>query len=165
MATPTKLNEFDSSAHDHGACVAQALARAEEICRQKGERLTELRSQVLSLVWSDHKPIKAYDLLTELAAMRAGVAPTTVYRALDFLQAQGLVHKIESLNAYFGCVRPEREHDGQFLICDSCERVMEVEDKSVSNRLRRSARDVEFQVSKETVELTGTCRRCRESAD
>ena len=94
--------------HDHSACVQTALSRAGEGCAEEGERFTGLGRQVLELVWAEHKPAKAYDLLKKLSDIRSGVAPTTVYRTLDFLQERGLVCKIESLNAYVDAVTKRR---------------------------------------------------------
>ena len=90
--------------HDHSRCVSHALAEAEAICARQGLRLTALRKRVLELVWASHKPLGAYDILGVLSdedGRRA--APPTVYRALDFLLENGLVHRIASLNAFVGC--------------------------------------------------------------
>ena len=73
--------------HDHNACIQTALSRAEKRCAEEGERFTGLRRQVLELVWAEHKPAKAYDLLKKLSDIRSGVAPTTVYRTLDFCKS------------------------------------------------------------------------------
>jgi len=90
--------------HDHSRCVSHALAEAETICARQGLRLTALRKRVLELVWASHKPLGAYDILGVLSdedGRRA--APPTVYRALDFLLENGLVHRIASLNAITDC--------------------------------------------------------------
>src|SRR5690606_9768433 len=106
--------------HDHAACIDAALDRAAELCARRGARLTRLRRRVLELVWQGHAAVKAYDLLAELERKGASAKPPTVYRALDFLMAHGLVHRLESLNSYVGCPQPDAPHAGQFLICDSC---------------------------------------------
>ena len=147
--------------HDHSVCVQTALSRAEKRCAEEGERFTGLRRQVLELVWAEHKPAKAYDLLKRLSDIRSGVAPTTIYRTLDFLQERGLVHKIESLNAYVGCSQPNAEHSSHFLICDACSEIKEIENKKISVWLERAAQDEEFEITTETVELHGLCNRCR----
>ena len=86
--------------HDHSACVEHAVARAKQVCEEKGVRLTPMRLRVLELVWRSHKPIGAYALLDEIKLEHKSAAPPTVYRALDFLMEQGLVHRIQSLNAF-----------------------------------------------------------------
>jgi Fur family zinc uptake transcriptional regulator len=147
--------------HNHDTCIEEALENARLVCEQSGERFTDLRMQVFELVWAGHKPVKAYDLLSELSAKRSGVAPTTVYRTLDFLQAQGLVHKLESLNAYLGCSQPKQVHQGHFLICESCEEVRELESKAFNKSISEVEDKQDFQVKHMTVELFGLCAKCQ----
>ena len=92
-------------AHDHKHCVEDALAAAERLCAAKDLRFTPLRRRVLELVWSSHKPVGAYALLDKLRNEDLGSAPPTVYRALDFLIENGLIHRIERMNAFIGCSR------------------------------------------------------------
>ena len=117
MANQHVLHPFKNRKHDHSRCVKSAVADAENICLKAGLRLTKIRRQVLQFVWSKHTPIKAYDILQHIQKEQPRAAPPTVYRALDFLMDAGLVHKIESLNAYVGCGNPNKPHIGQFLIC------------------------------------------------
>ena len=94
---------FARPGHDHRACVDEALDGAVELCRKRGARLTGTRQRILELVWAGHRPVGAYELLAALGRDGQPAAPPTVYRALDFLVDQGLVHRIESLNAFVGC--------------------------------------------------------------
>jgi Fur family zinc uptake transcriptional regulator len=152
-----------SRPHDHSLCVSHALAEAESICLRQGLRLTVLRKRVLELVWHSHKPLGAYDILGVLSeedGRRA--APPTVYRALDFLLANGLVHRIASLNAFVGCSHPEHAHQGQFLICRGCHAAIELEHATISNAIINSAAGVGFVVESQTVEVVGLCAGCRE---
>lgn len=146
--------------HDHGACIVSALDAAERLCARHGARLTGRRRRVLELVWRSHRAVKAYDLLAQMANEDPGVKPPTVYRALDFLIAQGLVHRIESLNAFVGCVRPGQVHHEQFLICDDCGTVQEVEVPEVGRSLTKAASGAGFQAAHQTVEVHGRCDSC-----
>ncbi len=130
---------------------------------RNGARLTDLRRQVLTLVWQRHEPIGAYELLDELKAINGKAAPPTVYRALDFLIEQGLVHRIESLNAFVGCNRPEERHAGQFLICRSCGAIGELDDPEICRRrVRPRGRGRRLHtVEHQTIELRGLCEACR----
>ena len=83
-------------------------------------RFTKIRQHVFSLIWSGHQPIGAYAILEALKTDYPRAAPPTVYRALDFLIEIGLIHRIESMNAFVGCTHPDKRHTGQFLICESC---------------------------------------------
>lgn len=150
--------------HNHDICIEEALNLARRVCENEGERFTDLRRQVFEIVWAEHKPVKAYDLLSELASKRSGVAPATVYRTLDFLQAQGLVHKLETLNAYLGCCHPEKEHQGHFLICESCEEVRELELSSFKQSIKKVEQTQQFHVRHMTVELFGLCNKCNKAS-
>ena len=86
--------------------------------------------------------------------------PPTVYRALDFLMDEGLVHKIESLNAYIGCPHPEGDHVSQFLICDECETVDEVTSAALSKAVTKASAEKSFSIKRQTLELHGICAAC-----
>ena len=107
MSKSKLISPFKPAAHKHQECLQSAIAAAKTHCDAAGIRLTPIRQRVLELVWQNHEPVKAYDILDKLKQAKSSSAPPTVYRALDFLQDEGLVHKIESLNAYVGCGNPK----------------------------------------------------------
>ena len=151
--------------HDHDQCVSDALRMAEQVCERAGARLTALRKRVLELVWQSHQPMGAYDLLETLSAEDdRRPAPPTVYRALDFLQEYGLVHRIASLNAFIGCVHPEHSHQGHFLICRNCRVAIELDQTLIQPVINDVARQLGFCVESETVEIAGLCAQCQEAA-
>ena len=152
---------FIAEDHDHEGCVEAALAAATALCGARGERLTPLRRRVLELVWANHSPVRAYDLLEMLSRERGRVAPPTVYRALDFLTQQRLVHRIDSLNAFVGCAHPESTHAAYFMICRSCGTAGEIVDPELRGAVARSAKRTGFLIEQETVELHGLCPHCR----
>jgi Fur family zinc uptake transcriptional regulator len=152
-----------STRHDHRQCVDDAINAAAELCRRRGARLTDLRKRVLELIWASHQPIGAYAVLDALRAERSGAAPPTVYRALDFLLEHGLIHRIESLNAFIGCSQPNRSHGGQFLICRSCGDAVELDDGRIDQAIRVSAADAGFEVQSRVVEAVGVCPTCRKA--
>lgn len=160
MSDSPVLAAFPPEGHDHGRCVDGALAAAEQRCTREAAALTPLRRRVLELVWQSHGPVRAYDLLDRLRAERRGAAPPTVYRALDFLLAHGLIHRIESLNAYVGCSDPDHKHGGQFLICRGCGTVAELDDDGIARAVAERARALGFAVERQTVEVMGLCPRC-----
>ena len=111
MAKPAlKFHEHDEGtsarATQQAQTAAAAMANAEEICRNAGARLTPIRRKVLEALYATHKPLGAYDLAEMLGPKGRRLAPITVYRALDFLLDQGLIHRVERLNAFVGCVAP-----------------------------------------------------------
>ena len=140
------------------------LNRAGAICHGRGARLTDLRRQVLGLILDGGSPTGAYDLLDQLRSTRHGAAPPTVYRALDFLLEQGLIHKLERLSAFVGCIAEEdHDHAAQFLICRTCGRVTEIEDHRLAHALDEAARRLGFTVGKATIEAEGQCAACAAS--
>jgi len=145
--------------------VDRIIARAEALCRERGVRLTEQRKTVLRLLCASDKPLSAYELLDRMRGMLKNPAPPTVYRALDFLLGQGLVHKLESLHAYVGCMHPDHRHASQFLICDACGEVAEVEDAGVAESLRAAGQARGFRAKRPIVEVLGTCARCSAKRD
>lgn len=158
------VDPFPGRGHDHARCVGGAIESAFALCERRGVRLTELRRRVLELVWRSHAPVGAYDLLELLAAERGRVAPPTVYRALDFLAAQGLVHRLDTLNAFIGCARPAEGHAARFLICRVCRSAVEFADPAVDRAIAGYALGVGFEVAGETVEIAGVCAACRAEA-
>lgn len=146
----------------HNKELTHVLERAEALCRDRGVRLTEQRRIVLRLLCVSDKPLSAYELLDLMRGSIKNPAPPTVYRALDFLLEQGLVHKLESLHAYVGCSHPDHPHASQFLICDDCGEVAEVEDPSVSKSLKAAGKAIGFRTKRPVVELLGTCAECSE---
>ncbi len=146
--------------HDHDSCVSTAIATAERLCRERGLRFTELRRRVLTLVWDSHKPIGAYDILDKLGGEGKAAAPPTVYRALDFLIEAGLVHRLDSLNAYIGCPDPARSHAGQFLICRSCRTVVELDDPDIDAVVAKKAERLGFTSVHQMLEVQGLCANC-----
>ncbi len=163
-ATPPPSAPFASADHDHRACVSAALAVAAEVCEGRGTRLTALRRRVLELVWRSHAPQGAYAILETLRRRGRRAAPPTVYRALEFLLAQGLIHRIESASAFVGCTAPGRPHAGHFLICSDCGATAEVDDRRVGSALRDSAAEVGFRVERQTIELSGYCPDCQDES-
>jgi Fur family zinc uptake transcriptional regulator len=155
---------FQAAGHDHESCVDRALDCAAELCRERGARLTELRREVLQLVWGGHKPVGAYGILEALRRTHPGAAPPTVYRALEFLGEHGLIHRIESLNAYVGCPRPGRPHVSQFLICGECSATAELDEPAIARALLRRAAELGFAVERQTIEVRGRCPACRPAA-
>ncbi|HEY7690555.1 MAG TPA: Fur family transcriptional regulator [Dongiaceae bacterium] len=155
-----RAGDFGREPHNHQHCIDDALDRAAALCEQRGSRLTDIRRRVLELVWRNHAPVGAYDLLDEIRKDGRIAAPPTVYRALDFLREQGLVHRLESLNAFVGCARPDRDHVSQFLICTGCQSVAELDAPEVGSAVSQSAAKAGFVVDRMTIEMHGLCPAC-----
>lgn len=150
--------------HDHSKCVSEALDTAEHLCVVRGVQLTPIRHQVLSLIWESHKAVKAYELLDRFKPLKNAAKPATIYRALDFLIEQGLVHRIESLNAFIGCSRSGHQHEQLLLICNRCHDVEERPATGVMSALADEIAQAGFVAHSKAVEIQGLCRQCRETS-
>ncbi|MEQ1668053.1 MAG: transcriptional repressor [Sulfuriferula sp.] len=146
---------------DHHACQARALHQAESLCQHHGARLTPLRRRVLELIWSSHTAVKAYDLLAQLSTEDHAAKPPTIYRALDFLLAQGLVHRVDSINAYVGCIHPESPHDVRLLICQHCGQVTELIESALDTQLLEALAAIKFRPTLTYLEVQGVCMNCQ----
>lgn len=150
------------SHHDHTDCIDDALNAAKELCALRGVRLTDLRLQVLELIWQNHKPLGAYSVMEMLAKVSTRrVAPPTVYRALDFLLEQGLIHRIHALNAFVGCPSPRHSHQTHFLICRACGVAVELNSPRLADIIEEEASMAGFSVESQSVEIMGLCPRCK----
>ncbi|MFA7522904.1 MAG: transcriptional repressor [Halothiobacillaceae bacterium] len=146
---------------NHRQCINDALTRAEAICARSGARFTQIRRDVLREIWSSHEAVKAYDLIERLSRDGEQLKPPTVYRALDFLLEQGLIHRIESLNAFVGCERPQEPHQAILMICEHCSDIEESDGSEVQTVLTGVTGHTGFIARSAVIELRGLCRRCR----
>jgi len=152
---------FPAPDHDHGRCASAALSHAEKLCATRAQRLTPIRRHVLEALLASHQPLGAYEIIERLADDRPP-APITVYRALDFLRENGLVHRIESRNAFVACVHNHLDKDlVVFLICEHCGAVGEAPGAGVVDALKASSRAVGFTPKSPVIEIAGICWYCR----
>lgn len=142
-----------------GDLLDRALVRAEGRCRTRGERLTAPRRRVLELLLSADGPVKAYELMGRFGGEAGPAKPPTVYRALDFLERQGLAHRLATLNAYVACRGDGEGHAAAFLICDCCGAAIEVEALALDG-VAEAARANRFTIDSVVLEARGVCARC-----
>lgn len=147
--------------HDHRRCQRELLKQARQYCDTKKLRLTLRRRQVLEILLGTHQPMGAYDILAELNRLNPEdrIAPPIVYRALDFLIGQGLIHRIESKNAFICCAHPGQSCAAHFLICRDCDKIAELENRDKS--FLDEANNLGFSVDYSVVEITGVCAECQ----
>ncbi|MDO9106379.1 MAG: transcriptional repressor [Methylovulum sp.] len=148
------------AAHDHQQCVNKALSTAEQLCVERGVQLTSIRHQVLALIWENHKAVKAYDLLDRIKPLQQSAKPATIYRALDFLIEQGLIHRVESLNAFVGCRCSGHQHEQLLLICKHCHEVEERTATQVMQALSEEFTQAGFIAHSKAIEIHGLCSKC-----
>ena len=130
-------------------------------CEQRGGRITPLRRQVLAALWDSSRPLGAYELRDRLAAATQRRVPLpSVYRSLAFLCEHRVAVRIESLNAFLACRRPELDAPRVYFLCERCRQALEIDDGSLERRILEGAAEVGFEVDHRIIELTGVCRKC-----
>jgi Fur family zinc uptake transcriptional regulator len=141
--------------------IEDAIAHAHARC---GQRLTATREAVLRLLLGENRPMTAYELL-DLLGTRTGRSrnPPTIYRALEFLSAEGFVSRLESLNAYTLCSHIGTPHACLFFICTCCGEAAEVTDADIEAQLRALAGAIGFRADHPVVEVDGLCRQCHDA--
>ncbi|QQC67455.1 Fur family transcriptional regulator [Paraburkholderia ginsengisoli] len=153
------------AAHAHEPAQADsqeaALTLAEEYCRERGEKLTPIRRKVLELLLNSGRATKAYSLLDEMRQIHPGSAPPTVYRALDFLLSAGLVHRIESINAFTVCHDLTQCQHGILVVCQQCGSVTELHQPKLRQALVAQIQDAGYRLASDEIELKGLCAACQ----
>ena len=145
---------------------SQVLKAANLACEKQKAKFTELREQVLNIIWQHQKPIGAYDIMAKLEQMseRHKVAPPTVYRSLEFLQRMGLIHHIHSLNAFMVKSHPSSSDAGALFICRDCGETHESINSVFQQAINLSANEMKFKVQEHAIEVLGQCQACRAKA-
>lgn len=138
----------------------EAINAAEAICEEQNLRFTKLRRTILRMIWANWGPAKAYDILDQLKEQGIGAKPPTVYRTLDFLMEHGLIHKLNSQNAYVGCSHPQQHSACYFLICNQCGDIQECCHGGLKQAIADTVEHEQFSPNRITLEIEGTCARC-----
>ncbi len=159
----TEFDSLDDADHDHDLCAAQLMARAERACMRHNARLTSLRREVLGAVGESHQAAGAYEIIERMARSGPRPAPISIYRALEFLGGLGLVHRIESRNAFVACNRQHEAGRAVLMVCESCGTVDELEAASVFDRLDSLSSGEGFEIRRAVIELSGQCAPCKDT--
>jgi Fur family zinc uptake transcriptional regulator len=142
-----------------------ALGRAKTRCTELGIKWTELRERVFQQIATSHKPISAYDLIESLAKDGKRLAPVSIYRILDVLQAAGLVHRLESRNAFFACMTEHATARKTItFVCDECEHVSELEAPEAYLAITEAIERARIKPRNTMIEVNGLCSECHEAA-
>ena len=149
------------ASHDHATCVKRTIDRADTLARDSGVRMTPTRRRALEILLENHRAMGAYELLKRLDDEGFGSKPVVAYRALNFLQSQGLVHRIEGLNAYVACTHPDHDHRPAFIVCRDCRTVTEANVDLRHGPLAAAAQNAGVTLERTVVEAIGQCENCR----
>jgi Fur family transcriptional regulator, zinc uptake regulator len=140
------------------------LERARRVFEEQGLKLTELRRHVLAEIAGSHEALGAYQVLERIASKGRRLAPVSVYRAIEALLAAGVIHRLESRNAFFAChdqhaAGPEAAK--LFLVCESCGRVAEIGCDRLFGEISTALERASFLPKRTVAEVSGLCTDCR----
>ena len=141
--------------------IRNVLNKFEDYCDKNNLRCTPSRKITLEIIAASNRPIGAYDIIDEMGKVTDRPKPTTVYRAIEFLQQHCFVHKIESLNAFVAC-EAGHTHDGaQFIVCNGCGSVEEVHTCHLPESLQQKIDASGFRMDRWNTEIHGVCEQCQ----
>lgn len=145
--------------------IEKIIKKLQEACTLAGVKLTSKRKNVLIVLLNSKTPLSAYNIADRYKTQFQESLPVmSVYRMLDFLIKEKLVHKLETSGQYISCahIACDHQHEApQFLICDHCGSVNEVGmKKPIVDEIERSVQDTGFILTHRQLELHGICKRC-----
>lgn len=142
--------------------VEQRLQEVSVLCESRGKRLTQLRAQVLRLLLEHGQSLKAYELLVRMQATHPSAKPATVYRALDFLVEEGLIHRLDAINGWTACQHLLCEHDTHdfLVVCTRCGAVQELSAPTVRTQLQSLLTSIGYKADSPDVEIRACCPQC-----
>ena len=124
------------------------------------KNLTTRQQSIFDILKNEKRPLTAYELIDRVSTDTIW-APPTIYRVLQRLIEQGLIHRLESRNAFLACTVSHQKNEWvAFTVCDRCNAAEEFIDEELAARLRAHAQDMSFQILETTLELRGLCRLC-----
>lgn len=148
--------------HHHLEPTGESLAGAAQyMLEQQGEQWTDMRAAIFDVLAGFDKPASAYDI-ADLVSQNRGkrVAPNSVYRILDLFVKSNLATRVESANAYIANAHPGCVHDCIFLVCGKCGEATHIDDDTLTNMVRKMARDHGFSPQRPVMEVLGLCAKC-----
>lgn len=147
----------------HHAFIEQNLAEATALCESRGRRMTPIRSQVLSLMLQSGRSLKAYELLEKMQAIHPSSKPATIYRALEFLEEEGFIHRLDAINGWTACQHIHTDshaHHDLLVVCTECGTVREISAPHINQELTTLLEGVGFHQNSQQTEIQATCDKC-----
>ncbi len=149
--------------------IKEIIESAEHKCSQRGKKMTARRKQVLSALLRANKALSAYELVNVCNEDTAKpMPPMSVYRILEFLQAEQFAHKLETANKYVACKHISCKHEhrsAQFLICSDCHKVQELDTTiEALSAVVAAADTANFRLFNPQLEVSGSCGLCKTDA-
>ncbi|MDR2055313.1 MAG: transcriptional repressor [Desulfovibrio sp.] len=145
---------------DAAGAIPDCPIEAENLRRRQGVRLTSLRRSILEILVAADFPVKAYDIIEYMRDKGKRVTPASIYRTLDFLLQNGLVHRVNSLNAYIPCTGKHSNHILLMFICSECQKTTEIDDQTLYDSMQSRLEELGMSLQGGCIEIQGTCKEC-----
>ena len=138
------------------------IESAQYFCEQHQHRFTTPREKVLTVLMLSKHPLGAYEIKERLSTSMHEVKPATIYRAIEFWEKHGFIHKVNSLNAYVACHHEHRHHPASYtlFICDSCDESFELDTQKIVSTLKCELNRKNFSLASSSTEIRGVCSSC-----
>lgn len=133
-------------------------------CEKHNIHLTKIRKVVYETIVNEQSPIKAYDIIERLRSIDLKLTPATIYRSLDYLIENKLIHKINALNAYVSCTCDDHDLEHQttlMLICSKCHKTQEILDPDLCNMISSHINQLGMKLEHNCIEIQGLCKDCQ----
>jgi Fur family transcriptional regulator, zinc uptake regulator len=162
ISRETHREKLPGAGEPEGPGAKGTLDAALALCRRDKISLTPGRRRILEILAREGRPLGAYEMIDRVAeATGKRPAPISIYRALDFLLENGLVHRLASRNAYLACGHGHAAQEPiVFLICDVCGDVVEATSPAMRGALSEIAGQARFSPRAQVMEVAGRCRAC-----
>lgn len=126
--------------------------------RSRGFRMTPQRMTILHVLHQAGTHLSPGDIYTRARRELPGLTEPTVYRTLDFLVENGLVHPSQSGGGHLTYEIAGRDH--HHLVCRVCGGEIEVEHSLLANLYRRLEKSTGYHKIDSHVTFFGLCPDC-----
>jgi Fe2+ or Zn2+ uptake regulation protein len=134
------------------------IRRFERLCQERGLPVTVQRRVVLEALLEAEDHPSADQVLVKVRQRVPGISQATVYRGLDLLVEMGLARK--TCNPGRHCRYDANIHRHHHLVCDRCERMVDLEDPTLNDLPMPDRNLTGFHLVDYTIQFRGTCPDC-----
>ena len=151
---------MDNNLIDKDILYGKYIKHAEDVCKSKGDRLTDLRRAIFEILIKSEKPLRAYEIIEKMREHGKRIHAATIYRILEFLSSNGLVHRVDALNAYIACTKNHTDHPSLLFICSNCSRTAEIDDPELCGSIHKNLIKLGMSSNNDCIEVKGRCENC-----
>lgn len=140
------------------------IEELKENLKEKGYKLTPQRRAILDIIIEkEGQHLTAEEIYDEVKKVCPDIGLATVYRTVLLLEEVNVIYKLD-LND--GCSRYElvhgdEEHMHHHLVCNSCKKVLEVQDDLLDELEERIEKTYKFNILDHSVKFFGICSECQ----